>query len=134
MTDDTLLMKRMEDGDSSALTSLYNKYAPALFGVIYRMCNDRAIAEDLLQESFVKIWQQASAYDPEKGRFYTWAYRICKNLTLNELRKNKKLIQNKDLSVYENSDDSDSETLDPLQLHGAIETLEPHHKNAIELV
>jgi RNA polymerase sigma-70 factor (ECF subfamily) len=127
------LILQLQNGDKSALYSLYDKYSGALYGVILRMCRDKEMAEDLLQESFVKIWKKIDQYDPTKGKFYTWSYRIAKNTTLNSLRKTSPLIQNEDLGVYE--DVADEETFQDFSvLNGVLKNLEPKHQKAIELV
>ena len=91
--DDIHHIKQLQGGDKSALYQLYNKYSGALYGVIIRMCNKESLAQEILQDTFLKIWKQIHTYDPNKGRFYTWAYRIARNTTLNALRKEKDLIQ-----------------------------------------
>ena len=98
------VIARLISGDNNALLQLYDKYSGALYGVILRMCRDRTKAEDLLQETFVKIWNSIDTYDASKGRFYTWAYRIARNTTLNSMRTKDKLIQTDDLSVYDNKE------------------------------
>ena len=131
--EDSTIIARVKQQDKAALGLLYDKYAPAIYGVILRMCGNRELAEDLLQESFLKIWQHIGSYDASKGRFYTWAYRIAKNLTLNSLRKKDKLIQTEDLSVYKEKEGA-AAPLDTTTLTGAISKLEPHHQEAISLV
>jgi len=130
--EDSTIIERVKQQDKAALELLYDKYAPALYGVILRMCGNRELAEDLLQESFVKIWQHIGTYDATKGKFYTWAYRIAKNLTLNSLRKKNQLIQTEDLSVY--TEKEEAPQLNTAALSGAISKLEPHHQEAITLV
>ena len=80
------------------------------------------------------IWEKSDGYDFEKGRFYTWAYRIAKNKTLNFLRKPNHLIQIEDLSVYKDKTEDVTNTIDEFKLKGNIKRLEPHHQRAIELV
>ncbi|NAS31058.1 sigma-70 family RNA polymerase sigma factor [Flavobacteriaceae bacterium R38] len=133
MKDELELIRRMQKRDSQALSSLYDLYSGAIYGVIFRICKNESQAEDLLQETFLKIWNKSELYNPEKGKFFTWAYRIAKNITLNELRKNDKLIQNEDLSVYKDRSD-DAEEKDFLALTGSLKKLEVHHQEAIELV
>jgi len=129
-----ILIAQLQSGNTLALSQLYDKYSAALYGVILRICKDEAKAKDVLQESFVKIWENASKYDPDKGKFYTWTYRICKNTALNALRKESNLIQTDDLSVYkEKSEEVDNE-VDLQKLQGAIKQLETHHQKALELV
>ena len=87
--------------------------------------------QDVLQETFVKIWRNAANYNPDKGRFYTWAYRIARNQSLNSIRTRKKLIQTEEIGVYT---DITVETEAPIALNklsGAVSNLEPHHQKAI---
>lgn len=130
---DTLYIEQLLNGDERALYLLYNKYSGALYGVILRMCGDEDIAQDLLQESFIKIWKNIGGYDSKKGKFYTWAYRIAKNTTLNSLRKSTPLIQTDDLSVYE-SKNPETDIKDYSDLNGLLAELEPQHQKAINLV
>jgi len=131
--DDIEIISRLSQKDKKALYLLYDKYSGALYGVILRMCRNQVLAEDLLQETFVKIWQKIDLYDASKGKFYTWAYRIAKNLTLNSLRKPDLLIQSEELGVDTNKTESEPEP-DLKKLNGAISKLEPHHQEAISLV
>jgi len=131
--DDIEIINRLSKKDKEALYLLYDKYSGALYGVILRMCRNQVLAEDLLQETFIKIWQKIDSYDASKGRFYTWAYRIAKNLTLNSLRKPDLLIQTEELGVDIKKEDLQPE-MDFSELNGAIGKLEPHHQEAISLV
>jgi RNA polymerase sigma-70 factor (ECF subfamily) len=130
---DTQFINQLLNGDKNALYLLYDKYSSALYGVILRMCGDQDMAQDLLQESFIKIWKNIGSYDSQKGKFYTWAYRIAKNTTLNYLRKSSPLIQTDDLSVYENKN-PEAENKDYSDLNGLLAELEPQHQLAINLV
>ena len=130
---DIQLIQRLIDGDKKALYQLYDKYSGALYGVILRMSQDEVEAQDLLQETFVKIWTNIAQYDETKGRFYTWAYRIARNTTLNSLRSKNKLIQNDDLGVYETKENPEDKQ-DYSLLQGSLKKLEPHHQKAIALV
>ncbi len=133
MQDDLELIKRLQNQDSNALSAIYDRYSGALYGVILRICKNEEWAQDLLQETFLKIWQKSNQYDWEKGKFFTWSYRIAKNLTLNALRNPSKLIQNEDLSVYSDKELDEPEQ-DILELNGSLKKLEPHHQRALELV
>lgn len=130
---DIFIIERLRSGEKQVLYQLYDKYSGALYGVILRMCKEQELAEDLLQESFIKIWQKIDSYDAEKGRFYTWAYRIARNTTLNHLRKSSPLIQTDDISVYDNKE-TDNTGLSTESLNGMLNKLEPHHQQAIQLV
>lgn len=134
MQNDNSLIEQLKAKDERALSLLYDKYAGAIYGVILKMILDEGKAQNILQDTFMSVWDQAERYDAEKGRFYTWVYRIAKNKTLNVLRKIDPLIQTEDFSVY--TDKEDVISIDPqfLELNGAVTQLEAHHKEAIELV
>lgn len=134
MPNETTLISNLQNGDTQALSVLYDNYSGALYGVILRMCKDEGIAQDILQETFVKIWKKCASYDPAKGKFYTWAYRIARNTTLNELRNPSKLIQTDDLSVYTNKAEDEEPEIDVTTLNGSLKKLEDHHQKALELV
>lgn len=134
MTDDKALIIRLQNKDESALSIIYDNYSRALYGVIIRMCKDDDAAKNLLQDTFMTIWEKSYSYDFDKGRFYTWAYQIAKNKTLNFLRKPKELIQIEDLSVYESRKDTETDPKDYLKLNGRIKNLDVHHQRAIELI
>lgn len=120
MSDDTALIVKLQDKDESALALIYDKYSAAIYGVIIRMCRDEDSAQNLLQDTFMTIWEKPHTYDAKKGRFYTWAYRIAKNKTLNFLRKTNPLIQTEDLSVYVDKGELEPDQVDELKLNGAI--------------
>lgn len=130
---DILYIQKLQQGDKQALYTLYDRYSGAIFGVVIRICRDEQQAQDILQEVFLKIWKKIGSYDPEKGKFYTWASRIARNTTLNALRKKDAFIQTDDFSVYESATQPESkENFEAL--NGAITTLSAHHRRAIQLV
>jgi len=131
---DIELIKKLQAGDKNALYPLYDKYSAAIYGVILRICKEEGLAEDLLQETFIKVWQKIGSYDVVKGRFYTWVYRIAKNTALNELRKKELLIQKDDLSVYTHRTTDEAPIEHITKLKGSLKGLEPHHQEALELV
>jgi RNA polymerase sigma-70 factor (ECF subfamily) len=134
MNNEQALILKLQSKDENALGLIYDKYSGALYGVILRMCKDEDVAKNLLQDTFMTIWEKSESYDANKGRFYTWAYRIARNKTLNFLRKTDKLIQVEDLSVYKDKAEETTSTLDYLKLKGSIKRLDAHHQRAIELV
>jgi len=126
-------MNRVSIQDESALSLLYDKYSAALYGITLRICKDEMLAQEALQETFLKIWKNPQSYDASKGKFFTWANRIARNTSLNCIRSKKMFIQNTDLSVYEDKE-VEEEPQDFLKLNGCLKNLDPHHQKAIELV
>ena len=98
------IVSLLEKGDKKAINLLYENYADALFGVIKKIISDDDIAQDVLQESFVKIWRYAKKYDASKAKLFTWLYRIAYNTAIDKVRslKNKsgKEVQIETSSVY----------------------------------
>ncbi|MBD3581082.1 RNA polymerase sigma factor [Flavobacterium selenitireducens] len=80
------LLKMIADKDERAYSHMYNMYSKSLFAVICNMIKDREEAEDILQETFVKIWKNISSYNESKGRFYTWILNVARNTAIDKLR------------------------------------------------
>jgi len=80
------LVGLLRSGDQAAMGILYDKYAAALYGVILRIVRSEESAEDLLQETYVKIWMSFSTYDGSKGRLFTWMMRVARNLALDKVK------------------------------------------------
>ncbi len=80
------LLRRLARQDRSALRDLYQHAAPKLTGLLIRMLGDRAEAEDALQDVFVKLWQRAATFDPDKGSGMSWICAIARNQALDRLR------------------------------------------------
>lgn len=134
MQDDTTLIKQLQEKDEQALSVLYDKYAGAIYTVILKMIREESKAKDLLQETFITVWEKSHQYDANKGKFYTWVYRIAKNKVLNVMRKPIKLIQTEDLSVYKETEENNILESENLELKGALSKLKDHHRAAIEMV
>ncbi len=83
-----VLMLKFKEGDTAAFEFLLDKYHNQIINFIYRFIADKAEAEDLAQEVFLRVYRSAKGYVP-KAKFSTWIYKIAKNLALNELRKKK---------------------------------------------
>lgn len=86
VSDDTL-NAAMVAGETSALGALYDRHAHIVFALLLRILRDRTAAEDLLQEVFLRAWQQADLFDETRGTMRCWLYSMAHNLALNELRR-----------------------------------------------
>jgi RNA polymerase sigma-70 factor (ECF subfamily) len=98
------IVQLLEKGDSTALNLLYENYADSLYGVILKVTNNEEMAQDALQETFVKVWKNSKKYDSKKAKLFTWLYRIAKNTAIDKLRsfKNRfeKEVQIDNSNVY----------------------------------
>ena len=80
-TDETLAA-RIAQGDRSALETLYEKYAPMVLGITLKVTGDRALAENLLQETFWQVWKSVSTYRPQCGSFSGWLFRMARQIAI----------------------------------------------------
>jgi len=80
------IVQLLEKGDKKAISLLYENYSESLYGVILKVTVNEEIAQDALQETFVKVWKNAKKYDSKKAKLFTWLYRIAKNTAIDKLR------------------------------------------------
>jgi RNA polymerase sigma-70 factor (ECF subfamily) len=80
------IIAHLKDGDKKALNLLYENYSNSLYGVILKVTNNEEIAQDALQETFIKVWKNAHKYDSKKAKLFTWLYRIARNTAIDKLR------------------------------------------------
>ena len=85
-TDETALLRRLLARDERALQLLYERHASGLLAVIRRVVRDEAMAQDLLQEGLLKVWQSVASYDAGRGRLFTWMARVCCNHAIDAVR------------------------------------------------
>jgi len=83
----------MAAGEAAAMDTLYARHAGVVFSVILRVVRERTLAEDVLQEAFLRAWQHAGSFDPGRGQVRPWVIRIGHNLALNELRRQRHRAQ-----------------------------------------
>ena len=88
--DDSVLVERCRQGDSAAMERLILKYQKRIYNVILRMCRNTDDAAELTQETFVKIIQKINEFEG-RSNFYTWAFRIAVNLTLNYCQRSARI-------------------------------------------
>ena len=90
---DRRLIGRLAAGDEAALEALYDRHAYVVRAVVLRVVGDRAVADELLQEAFLRVWQHAGAYDGAVGGVRPWLLGVAHNLALNELRRRRRRPQ-----------------------------------------
>ncbi len=84
------LVGRLKTGSEAAFAEMYDRYSGALNGIVSRIVRDNEAAQDVLQDSFVKVWKNIHTYDSTKGSFFTWMLNIARNTSIDSLRKLKK--------------------------------------------
>ncbi|MBR4127678.1 MAG: sigma-70 family RNA polymerase sigma factor [Alphaproteobacteria bacterium] len=85
LTDEDL-MRKIEHSDAQAFQELLSRYEKRVFALAWRLCFDQTEAEDLTQETFLKIWRNAGTWKPE-AKLETWIYRVLYNLFIDSRRR-----------------------------------------------
>lgn len=137
--DEETLVTRLAQRDISAVEILYDRYAPALYGVIYRIVGSEEVAEDILQEAFVKIWNSFPSYDRSKGKLFTWMVRVVRNLAIDTIKSKdfRNARKNQDLdSIVHLVDQQTHVSYNPDQigLKEIVDQLQPEYQEIIDLV
>ena len=132
------LVRLLRSGSRQAFSYLYDNYAGALNGVIYRMVEDRELAEDILQDAFIKIWKGIKSYDHQKGRLFTWMLNICRNLTIDTLRskgyaKQTKILGDENTVNHLANQQTEPDNFDNKGLRKQVANLKPEQRNIIEM-
>ena len=88
------LILALQQQDPQALAYLYDHYAAALYGIIHSIIPIEEVSEEVLQDCFLKIWNNIQYYDSQKGKLFTWMLHIAKNLAIDQ-RRSKAFVQHR---------------------------------------
>lgn len=133
------LVHSLRNREKIAIEALYDMYSGSLLGVITRIVIDEAVAEDVLQETFIKIWNSFQSYSTEKGRLFTWMVNIARNMAIDKIRSKDFKNQNKNQELENNVTfiDEQVNTVYKPELMGIkdlVEKLKPEQKAILDLV
>lgn len=87
---DAQLLERIDRADEAALLELHARYASLVYSVAYRVLNDRMAAEEVTQDTFLRLWDKAHTYDSAKGAFVPWLLTITRRLAIDLFRKQRR--------------------------------------------
>jgi RNA polymerase sigma-70 factor (ECF subfamily) len=134
------LLVRLQKRDTHALAELYDRYGRAVYGLILRIVKDRGIAEDLVQETFLRVWNRVGGFDSERGAAGPWMLAVARNRAIDYLRTQGRRAQNTvEFSETEHPAlfsgwESDVWRRDVVKdIKKAMERLNPSQREAVEL-
>jgi RNA polymerase sigma-70 factor (ECF subfamily) len=142
---DEVLVIKIARGDTAALESLYDRHASVVLAIALRVVGERAAAEDVLQETFWRVWNSADTYQSQRGSFTSWLFRIARNLAIDLYRRRSvrpQTVENLDEEspILDNVPDPDADVVELAQsdlqnqkIHEALTSLPPEQKQVIEL-
>ncbi len=132
-----ILVEKFQQKDTIAFEALYNMYGKSIHGVIYNIVRDHTIADEILQDVFVKVWNDSSNYSTEKGRFFTWLLNVSRKAALDKvLSKKNNLSENNKHSfsdIIDNNEYLNTET-DGLGIKEFVSKLANSCIDVIELI
>jgi RNA polymerase sigma-70 factor (ECF subfamily) len=130
------LIQMIKSKNRAGFDALYENYSGTFYHVIYRKVPNSLVAEDILQEVFVKIWKGIDQYDESKGKLYTWMLRVVRNTSIDYLRsqenKHKQVTranEHADMNIPETA----SREID-FGLQKIVTQMEPKHRDVINTI
>jgi len=139
-TADHELIRAFARRDADAAMELYARFAPRVFGLGLVMLGNPTQAEDLVQDTFVKVWRKCDTYEPTRGSLDTWVLLIARSLAIDSIRR--RVLETKILSQQEDAGDvskepgpeEQAETRDLAgRARAAMANLSPGQRAALEL-
>lgn len=140
---DEELMQRLAYRDLRAFEALYNRYGDLVYSTCLRVVRDAQLAEDILQEVFLRLWRKPESYVAQRGRFPTWLLSVTRNRSVDEIRsrvrrqrhENSPQRQERDLPASQDQDPALSAQLADQQrlIRAALAELPEEQRLAIEL-
>lgn len=129
----------MQAQEKDALEYLYDHYAPALYGVVLRIVKMEGIAEEVMQDAFLKIWNNIGQYDNSKGRLFTWMFNLTRNLAIDKLRSKeiKRELKTDAVSDYVHSIENrnpDKQQIDTIGVEKLLNHLQAEQQLIIKLL
>ncbi|MEL7021235.1 MAG: sigma-70 family RNA polymerase sigma factor, partial [Bacteroidota bacterium] len=135
---DDQIIQFLHQNDQQAIGMIYDKYGAALYGVVTKIVKSDTIAEDVMQDAFVKIWKNASTYDRTKGKLFTWLLNITRNTAIDRIRSAKYRHAQKsislDNSVYNDSSLSTETQVDHIGLDKVLHSLDDKYRVVLDMI
>ncbi len=85
--DDFVLISRIQTRDQEAMLALHARYVNLVYSIAFRILGEATAAEEATQDAFMKVWQSAASYEPERGAPAAWLVRIARNVSIDRLRR-----------------------------------------------
>lgn len=135
---DEELLQGIKHGNEDALAALYERYAGFVTAVAIRILGDRAIAEEVVQDTFLRCWQRAETFDAERGRVGAWLLSIARNRAIDVLRSRSSQARRRESEfIPDTSPSSAPEMIDAIAMRDvvarALKELSTEQRQVIEL-
>jgi RNA polymerase sigma-70 factor (ECF subfamily) len=118
--DDVALLRQVVAGSETAFATLYDRHAPAVLRVALTLSRDRTVAEDVVQETFLALWNRAELFDPSLGSLAAWLLTIARNRALDRLRAAARRVPATPFSAFVSDERDEASTRDWLVESGNV--------------
>lgn len=128
-------------GERAALQQLYEQESPRLLGVVQRIVRDLALAEDIVHDAFIRIWNKAGTYDQTRGSARGWIFSVTRHLALNAVRNDARHVQMDEdeegdaahaaIEGWQEQTDTFDWRVNPGRIEACLEQLEPVRRNCV---
>jgi RNA polymerase sigma-70 factor, ECF subfamily len=136
MQNQQIFITRLKQQDSTVIGELYDAYSAALYGVVLRIVHTPEVAQQVLQDTFVKIWRNGGSYDESKGRLFTWMLNIARNTAIDATRtshfQRSKVTESLDNLVHRPG--GESLNTDHLGLRELVSRMDEKYRQLIDLI
>ena len=135
MPADLAIVTGLKTGDQGAMADLYDRYAAVVYAVALRVLGDAGAAEDVLQEVFLQLWRNPSAFDAARGNLASWLAVVTRNRAIDSLRKRRPQtdIENVVLSVAPDLAGDVERARAAEKVRGVMGTMAPAQRSALEM-
>lgn len=142
LTDEQCMTRLSGPEVEAALSALYDRYSRTVYGVGLKILGNRSLAEELVQDVFLKVWRSAGTFDPSRGSFSTWLYRVTRSAAIDLYRKRASRVRQvpdggRHIAAARDSSAGPQEIVDESWLSWrvsrALEVLDAPHREVIEL-
>jgi len=138
---DEQLVNALMRGESWVMAALYDRYARLVFALAFKILNDRAAAEETVQEVFVKVWRRAKDFDASRGKFSSWLTGIVHHHAIDELRRRRvrPAATEDETAAFDVPDggpaphDLAVQSFERQRIRGALSAIPPEQRRAIEM-
>jgi RNA polymerase sigma-70 factor (ECF subfamily) len=117
---DASLVREMIEGSEDALASLYDRHGSAVFGAAMRASRDRWMAAEVVQETFLALWNRAESFDPARGTLHAWLQAIARNRAIDRLRAAGRHERAATFSSFAGTDADDHSSVEWLTASGEL--------------
>ena len=134
------LLTLLRQKDYKGFSYLYDHYAKAMYGVVVRIVRLENVAQEVVQDIFVKIWKNVAYYDSSKGTIFTWMVNIARHAAIDKVRSAEykqytatDVLENNTSKQYEQNNFA-KQNVEHIGLHTVVAQLAPEYKTIIELI